>query len=234
MKAADCTAIILAGGFGTRLRSVVNDLPKPMAPVNGKPFLHYLFTYLKNQGVKDAILCVGYKYEVVQQYFGNEYAGIQIRYSIEDEPLGTGGAIKKACSLCENIAFILNGDTFFDIDLDALLMTYIDTKSEITLALKPMKDFDRYGSVEIAGNRIAKFHEKQFLEIGLINGGIYVMNCKGIIRTVEEESFSFEKEVLEKLVRFRPHSLGQASRLEGITPAAIGVLQVAVERFRRG
>jgi D-glycero-alpha-D-manno-heptose 1-phosphate guanylyltransferase len=201
MKASRYPAIILAGGLGTRLRTVVNDLPKPMAPVNGKPFLHYIFVYLQKQGIKEAILSVGYKHEIVKEYFGNEYLGIKVRYSIEHEPLGTGGAIKQACSLCKDLVFILNGDTFFDIDLNSLLEQYYGTVAEITLALKPMKNFDRYGSVEMdEEERIKVFNEKKFLESGLINGGVYVMHAKGVIGGMEETVFSFEKEVLEGLV----------------------------------
>jgi D-glycero-alpha-D-manno-heptose 1-phosphate guanylyltransferase len=202
MSAAEYPAIILAGGLGTRLRSVVNDLPKPMAPVNGKPFLHYIFLYLQQQRIKQVILSVGYKHELVQDFFGLEYCGIKIKYSIEEEALGTGGAIKKACSMCKGPVFILNGDTFFDIDLEALVEHYYYTVSEITLALKPMRDFDRYGSVEMdEESRIVTFNEKKFLEAGLINGGVYLMNAKGLISEVEAEKFSLEKDVLEKLVR---------------------------------
>jgi D-glycero-alpha-D-manno-heptose 1-phosphate guanylyltransferase len=179
----------------------VNDLPKPMAPVNGKPFLHYIFLYLQKQGIKEAILSVGYKHEVIQKYFGQKYQGIKIRYSIEEEALGTGGAIKEACSMCKDLVFVLNGDTFFDIDLDSLLEQYFSTVAEVTLALKPMKDFDRYGSVEMDDeDRIVMFNEKKFLKKGLINGGAYVMHAKGVIQDTETDSFSFEKEVLEKLV----------------------------------
>src|ERR1700739_1496243 len=99
MDASNYPAIVLAGGLGTRLRSVINDLPKPMAPVNGKPFLHYIFQYLKSEQIKDVILSVGYKHEVIKDFFGEEYLGIKVRYSIEEEPLGTGGGIKQAFAL---------------------------------------------------------------------------------------------------------------------------------------
>jgi D-glycero-alpha-D-manno-heptose 1-phosphate guanylyltransferase len=202
MTVAELPVIILAGGLGTRLRPVVNDLPKPMAPINGKPFLHYIFLYLQKQGVKEAVLSVGYKHEVIQAYFGNEYCGIKIRYSIEEEPLGTGGAIKKACSMCEGLVLVVNGDTFFDIDLGVLLQQHFDTVSEMTLALKPMKDFDRYGSVEMdEEERIVMFNEKKFLKEGLINGGVYVMHAWGVIQKIEAIKFSFEKEVLEGQIR---------------------------------
>src|SRR5690242_17296902 len=112
--------IILAGGLGTRLRNVIKDVPKPMAPVNGKPFLHYVFTYLKKQGIKQVILSIGYKSESIKKYFGESYLGISVLYMEEKTPLGTGGGIYQAASLCEEYAYILNGDTFFDVDLAEL------------------------------------------------------------------------------------------------------------------
>jgi len=110
--------IILVGGFGTRLSHIVSDVPKPMIPVNGKPFLKYLFDYLLKNGVTYIILAVGYKSEIIQKYFGDDYKGISITYSVENTPLGTGGAIKKALDCCnEKYVFIVNGDTYFDVDL---------------------------------------------------------------------------------------------------------------------
>src|ERR1017187_8088006 len=99
MGSKNYPAIILAGGLGTRLRPVIQDLPKPMAPVNGKPFVHYIFQYLVKQQVSEVILSVGFKHETIREFFGSEYAGIKIQYSVEDEPLGTGGGIKQAFDL---------------------------------------------------------------------------------------------------------------------------------------
>ena len=110
-------AIILAGGFGTRLQSVVHDVPKPMAPVADKPFLAYLLDQLDRQGCTHAILAVGYKKEVIQNFFGSNYKGISLSYSVEDKPLLTGGALKKALKQAtEDAVLVLNGDTFFDVD----------------------------------------------------------------------------------------------------------------------
>ena len=137
------SAIILAGGLGTLLKSVINDLPKPMAMINGKPFLHYLFVYLTQQKISKAILSVGYKAAAIETYFGDKYLDVEIAYCYEDEPLGTGGGIKKAFKQVTDFAFVLNGDTFFDIDLNALCEFHFKTESDISLALKPMKNFDR-------------------------------------------------------------------------------------------
>jgi D-glycero-alpha-D-manno-heptose 1-phosphate guanylyltransferase len=201
MNVSQYPAIILAGGLGTRLQSVVNDLPKAMAPINGKPFLHYLFLYLQKQGIQEIILSVGYKHEIIEQYFGKEYAGIKIKYSIEEEALGTGGAIKRASAFCENRAFIINGDTFFDIDLQGLHDHYFEVVNEITVALKPMTNFNRYGSITMnEETRIVSFNEKKELKEGLINGGVYFMHTHGAIQEIEANKFSFEKEVLEGMV----------------------------------
>ncbi|EAH5200876.1 D-glycero-D-manno-heptose 1-phosphate guanosyltransferase, partial [Campylobacter upsaliensis] len=166
-------AIILCGGLGTRLRAVVKDVPKPMASVGGKPFLEFIFEFLKKQGVKSVILAVSYKYEVIQEYFKDSFLGIKIRYSIEKEPLGTGGAIKEALKLCEEEQiFVLNGDSIFEIDLKNLRLN----GAKICLALKKMFDFERYGAVSIdESGEIVEFKEKSFCKEGLINGGIYLL-----------------------------------------------------------
>ena len=198
-------AIILAGGLGTRLRSVISDLPKPMAPVAGHPFLHYIFLYLQKQGITDVVLSVGYKSEVIKEFFGDKYAGINIRYAVENEPLGTGGGIRQAMSLIDSDAYVLNGDTFFDVDLKDLYEFYTMRASDIALALKRMHHFDRYGTVEIGNkDRVLQFQEKRYKAEGLINGGVYVIN-KNLFKKVEEiedtilsQRFSFEKDILEK------------------------------------
>ncbi|MBM0637665.1 nucleotidyltransferase family protein [Campylobacter sp. VicNov18] len=183
-------AIILCGGLGTRLRSVINDVPKPMAPVNDKPFLEFIFKYLKKQNIKEVILAVSYKYEMIKEYFKDEFLDIKIQYSIEKEPLGTGGAIKQALNFIKDRAYVLNGDTFFDIDLYKLKLN----ESRICLALKIMQDFDRYGAVELdSQNFIQSFKEKEFVKQGLINGGIYLIS-KDIFNDFSlKKRFSFEE-----------------------------------------
>ena len=201
MDSKNYPAIILAGGLGTRLRSVINDLPKPMAPVNGKPFLHYIFQYLVREGVKDVVLSVGYKHEAIKEFFGGAYLGIKIQYSVEEEPLGTGGGIKQAFDLIDGPAYVLNGDTFFGVNLWALNEFYFDTKSDIALAIKPLENFDRYGTVQMdAANRLTKFEEKKLVEKGLINGGIYFFDKQLWNKVDVPQKFSFEKDVLEKYV----------------------------------
>lgn len=193
-------AIILCGGLGTRLRSVISDVPKPMAPIKNKPFLAFVLEYLKKQNISRVVLAVSYKYEIIQEYFGNSYLGMQILYSIEKEPLGTGGAILEALNLINSDScYVLNGDTFFDINLDRLKLD----NSDICVALKPMKNFDRYGSVDIDNNSyISAFNEKKFTSNGLINGGVYLIK-KNIFNSFNlPNKFSFEEFFQENFLIF--------------------------------
>lgn len=185
-------AIVLAGGLGTRLRSVVTDLPKPMAPIGDKPFLEYIFNYLVKNGISRVILSVGYKWKTIQKYFGNNFFGIELIYSVEDEPLGTGGAIKKAFAFTKSDeVFIINGDTFFDVNLKSLTLK---DNSKLMLSLKHMVKFDRYGCVERDEHSfVTAFTEKGYREIGDINGGIYLASREMFDGFSLENIFSFEE-----------------------------------------
>jgi len=190
-------AIVLAGGFGTRLQSVVSEVPKPMAPINEVPFLEYILKYLQNNNVKKVILSVGYKWEIIKEYFGDKFQNIELVYSVEDEPLGTGGAIKKAMQFVQNQeVYIINGDTFFKINLKSLKL---QNNSKLQLSLKKMYDFDRYGCVEIQEDFVIKFTEKSYQKEGNINGGIYLAS-KNLFDSFElEEKFSFEEFMEENI-----------------------------------
>lgn len=194
--------IILAGGLGTRLRSVVSEVPKCMAPVAGKPFLWYLLKYLSRYDVTRVILSVGYLREVIFNWIDevkDEFL-FEFDYAIEEEPLGTGGGIKLALDkTIDEKVVVLNGDTFFDVDLMQLYDAHVIGKKAITLALKPMRNFDRYGTVNVEPitSTILNFNEKQYCEEGLINGGIYVISKSVPIFEGLEEKFSFETAVLE-------------------------------------
>ncbi len=192
-------AIILVGGFGTRLKHIVTDVPKPMADINGHPFLQYLFEYLRKYGVNNVVLAVGYKYQYIKEFFNSKYKDINIRYSIEESPLGTGGAIKKAIELCssDNI-LILNGDTYFNVNLFDMNKFHINNNSKFTVAVKEMDNFERYGTVKINNNKICEFVEKKPAVKGIINGGVYIIN-RNIIDMKNKIVFSFEKDILEKL-----------------------------------
>jgi D-glycero-alpha-D-manno-heptose 1-phosphate guanylyltransferase len=192
-------AVILAGGMGTRLHEVVPDLPKPMAPVNGKPFLWYLLKWLTEYPVSKIILSTGYKHESIISYFGNSFEGIPVKYTIEKEPLGTGGGLVFAAGKASGSDFIvINGDTYFPIDLNRLCSFHTGHSAFITVALKKMKDFSRYGTIEYTDGKILQFHEKKFCHDGFINGGIYVMNRNMLMSRHLPEIFSLEKDVLEK------------------------------------
>ena len=195
-------AIILAGGLGTRLRSVVANLPKCMAPVAGNPFLYYVINHLQNEGVNKLIFSVGYKNESIVNYIKEEFPDINYDFSIEKEPLGTGGAIKFALKKVkeENI-IVCNGDTLFKIRVNELGNIHLQNNSNCTLCLKPMYNFDRYGVVELGdGGLITSFKEKRFYKEGLINGGVYALNCKKFLELNLPEKFSFEKDYLEKFI----------------------------------
>ena len=194
-------AIILAGGFGTRLRSVVSDVPKPMAPVNGRPFLAYLLDAVIARGVTDITLAVGYKGETVEAGFGASRNGATLRYSYEREPLGTGGAVALALEGYDgqDPIWILNGDTFFDADLGAVAKTHHDAGADVTLALKAMDLADRYGLVETdEGGRITRFREKQPDAAGLINAGVYLLQPAALRLFGFPQRFSLEKDFFER------------------------------------
>jgi D-glycero-alpha-D-manno-heptose 1-phosphate guanylyltransferase len=202
-------AIILAGGFGTRLQAVVADLPKCLAPIAGKPFLHYLIRYFQNQGIEKFIFSLGYKSELVKEFLKSEFNGKQpaINYelSIEKEPLGTGGAIRLACKkTAQEVVVVINGDTFFKIDLASLDRFQSNSSMDCVLCLKPMANFNRYGVVELnANDTIKNFHEKKFYPSGLINGGVYALNTAKFMSEEFEDKFSFETSYLEKFHAMR-------------------------------
>ena len=192
-------AVILAGGKGTRLSEVISDVPKPMAPVNDKPFLFYLFQWLKKYPVEKVILSIGYKSESIIKYFGNSFSGIPIEYVIEEKPLGTGGAVSYALQKTTGTdILILNGDTYFTIDLNKFFSFHTENGHLFSVALKHMQNFTRYGSVECNKDTILNFREKMFCSDGLINGGIYLINRKYFETKQIAGAFSLETEILEK------------------------------------
>ncbi len=191
-------AVILAGGFGTRLRSVLADVPKPMAPIHGKPFLAYLIDYLKLQGITEIVLSVHYLKEQIQAYFETSYDGIAIRYAIEDQPLGTGGAIVKSLAFVDvsQPVFVLNGDTFLKMDYQAMMQQHQAAMSSMTMALRKLADCSRYGVVFTEGTAVTAFKEIGSSDAGLINAGVYLMNPQLLKDRVDGEAFSFERDFL--------------------------------------
>ena len=197
-------AILLCGGMGTRLRSVVADRPKPMADICGKPFLQYLLEMLRDKGITEVIFALGYMGEMIEEYFQDgSVFGLKIAYSYEEEPLGTGGAIRNALpKILEEEVLVLNADTYFPMDYQGLYRFHQENDGDFSLATRAVPDISRYGAVRRdAAGRILAWNEK--LEdggqplAGEINGGIYVMK-KSLIAEIPEGKQSLEQDCVPK------------------------------------
>jgi len=199
-------AIVLAGGFGTRLQKVVSEVPKSMARIQNRPFLEYLFDYLISQGVAKVILSVGYKHEIIFNHFNDQYKSLSIGYSVENEPLGTGGGIRLALWKIEGPrALVLNGDSLFRADYKALSEFHVKKKADTTLALRKLDDTSRYGRVSLnRTKRITGFEEKGLSAgPGYINGGVYIIEKLSLMDPEFRGRFSLEKDYFE---RYCPYS----------------------------
>ncbi|HTS21097.1 MAG TPA: nucleotidyltransferase family protein [Casimicrobiaceae bacterium] len=200
-------AIVLVGGLGTRLRGVVSDVPKPMAPVRGRPFLSFVLDRLADAGFDRAVLASGYRHEAVRGHFGNAYRGMALDYSVEAEPLGTGGAIRLAWSAGIAEPFVLNGDTYLELDFGAMVAAHATAGALFTMAICRVPDAGRYGALELEGDRVRGFAEKGRSGPGWINGGTYLLGreLRGLLPA--QGAFSLERDLL-------------ASRLGSIRPLA--------------
>lgn len=191
-------ALILAGGFGTRLQTVVSDLPKPMAPIAEKPFLAYLLDYLILQGFTEVILSVHYLHNKITDYFGINYGPLSLEYVYEPEPFGTGGAIAfclRELQIKEPI-FILNGDTFLKLDYSGMQKQHVNQQAKFTMALASLPDCSRYGEVIFHDKIITSFNHIGAAKPGLINAGVYLLD-PGIFSGYKiPQKFSFEKDFL--------------------------------------
>ncbi len=202
-------AIVLAGGLGTRLASVTNEIPKPMAPIGSRPFLEYLLDDLVEQGIEQVVLAVSYRWEVIRQHFGSVYRGMDLSYSVEEEPLGTGGAIQQAMStLADDEAVVLNGDTRFRVNLVKMEKVHRNTDAQLTIALKQVADSGRFGRVEVSADGVVtSFLEKSNDGPGLINGGIYILNRSLFGDFPMPAKFSFELDLVEPNInRIQPRA----------------------------
>jgi len=196
MKSTD-EAIVLAGGFGTRLQSVVKDVPKPLAPVAGLPFVTYLLDLLVEQGVRRIVLATGYMADVVERTLGSHWQGVPLVYSVEHTPLGTGGAMALAMQqLTGDAFFVLNGDTFVDLNYADFDTVAAESSSSICVALADVPDVHRYGAVKTQGSRIVGFSEKGGTGPGQINAGVYRITRDLSVDFGASPSFSFEQDVL--------------------------------------
>lgn len=192
-------AIVLAGGLGTRLASVTSDIPKPMALIGSRPFLEYLLDFLVEQGVEQAVLAVSHKWEVIRGHFGDTYRGMPLNYSVEEQPLGTGGAIRQALeSITDDEVVVLNGDTLFRIDLEGMVNIHRNGGARLSIALKKVSDSGRFGRVEVSADGvITSFLEKSTGGPGWINGGIYMLNRDLFADFPMPARFSFEQDLVE-------------------------------------
>ncbi|MEO6131765.1 MAG: HAD-IIIA family hydrolase [Saprospiraceae bacterium] len=199
-------AIILSGGLGTRLKEAVPDMPKTMAPVAGHPFLTFVIRYLLSQGIERFIFSLGYRHEAIEAFVESEFPYLNYVTVHEEQPLGTGGAIRFALGKSiERDVLVVNGDTLFKVEIHLLRKKHVEEQAECSLALKPMRRFDRYGVVETADNgRIIRFTEKKFVEKGNINGGVYILNKVRFLKKSFPKVFSFEKDYLAKDVETHP------------------------------
>jgi D-glycero-alpha-D-manno-heptose 1-phosphate guanylyltransferase len=189
-------ALILAGGFGTRLAAVVPDLPKPMAPVCGKPFLELLLGALRGKGLRRAVLSLGYRAEMIVSHFGPRFGELDLVYEIEDQPLGTGGAIRRGLARCaSDAALVVNGDTMLDIELDAVQASWARQQRPLIVGVA-VPDTTRYGRLSVDAGRLTGFTEKGMAGPGLINTGHYVLPRHLLDDPGLPASFSFESDFL--------------------------------------
>ncbi len=204
-------AVLLAGGLGTRLKSVVSDRPKPMALIEGKPFMEYVVHELSRHGITEIIFAVGYKGSMVEAYFGDgKRFGVTVSYAYEEELLGTAGAIKNAGRMItEDFFYVLNADTFYQIDYGRLLTICRKKDLEMALVLRRVPDVSRYGRAVLEDGRLTAFNEKtNEAASGTINGGIYLMN-RDLLAQIPEGKVSLENEMI-------PRWLSEGRRLGGL------------------
>jgi D-glycero-alpha-D-manno-heptose 1-phosphate guanylyltransferase len=200
-------AIVLAGGLGTRLQSVVPDLPKSMAPVAGRPFLTYLLQFLEANGLRRIVLAVGHKNQAIRDFFGSSYGKLKLVYSIEDEPLGTGGALQRALPVIEGpFAFVMNGDTFLRLDYGAMASVLErSSEAQLVVALRQVPDAGRYGGVVLNHDRIEGFTARGRTGPGLINAGCYLLARDLFHRYPMPAKFSWEEDFLQaRAAELRP------------------------------
>lgn len=200
--ATSMDAVILCGGKGTRLKSVVPDLPKPMAALNDKPFLELLLDYAAGFGFKRFILAAGYRGDVIEKHFSGAFPGLEIAVSRETEPLDTAGAVKNAASLIRTPQFlVMNGDSICRIDLRAFMDFHFSRRGRASVAVAKVADAGSFGSiVKDAGDRILSFREKVPAGAGYVNAGIYILDKTVLDAVPPGARYSMERELLPALI----------------------------------
>lgn len=195
---SDITVSILVGGLGKRLRSVVNDRPKVLAKVKSSPFLQKSLDQLNLAGFKNVVLCTGYLGSQIKEKFGNRYKNLDLLYSQEQSPLGTGGALRLALPLLKSeTILVMNGDSFCDINFKDFLNFHLDKKAVVSLIVLQVEETDRFGRVDLGlKDKVIGFEEKKRKSgTGFINAGIYLINKTFIAEIPEGKEKSIEKEL---------------------------------------
>ncbi|MBL6996797.1 nucleotidyltransferase family protein [Desulfobacula sp.] len=197
------TGVILAGGLGTRLRDTLPDRPKVMGEINGRPFISFLLDQLYDAKIKKVVLCTGYMAKFVESLLGDTYKDLEIIYSMEHKPLGTGGALKLAGQYLDgDSALVMNGDSFVECDVQRLLSWHVKKKASVSIVLACVDNVSRFGSIKInTGNEVTRFVEKgNVSDAGLINAGVYLMQPEAVDAIPCEKPFSLEKQYFPSLV----------------------------------
>lgn len=209
--------VILAGGLGTRLRSVVSDVPKPLAPVAGRPFLEHLMDRWIGEGATRFVLSVGYRHELIEAHFGESYRSVPVAYAVERELLGTGGGLLLALQVAgEGTVAAANGDTFFAVDMAAMRRFHQESRSDFTMALFPARVSERYMTVRLgAGGRIEALKAPAGQGAALLNGGVYLLRRQALLGAGFRPGVkvSLEEELL-------PALLGRGARAYGFESGA--------------
>ncbi len=235
---ADVSAVLLVGGMGTRLRSVVSSRPKPMASIGGTPFLGLLVRELERQGVRHLVMCTGYMANQIEDEFGDGNRwGLEISYSRELQPLGTGGALKLAQASLQRAANILvmNGDSFLEVDFTRLVQFHREHRGLASIAVREVPDTGRYGTVVTTSEgRLIGFEEKAHTSRrGLINAGIYVFG-QAIFDYIPEGHASLERQVFPQILDAGVHALLHRGLFIDIgTPEDYARAQSLAEQLRK-
>ena len=205
-------AVLLVGGFGTRLRSVVPDTPKPLATVGDKSFLGLLVRQLRSQGIRRLVFCTGYLADQIEKHFGDGHKWhVSIEYSKELQPLGTAGAVKLAESHLQNASefLVMNGDSFMEVDLDRLAKFHQERKAIVTMAIRRVDNASRYGTVQMEAGKVTGFREKTGSEApGVVNAGVYIFNHE-VLEYIPQGPSSLEKDIFPKLLSRGVYALEQ-------------------------
>lgn len=206
-------AVLLVGGMGTRLRSVVPSAPKPLAPIGNMPFLELVFRQLQSQGIRRLVMCTGYLASRIEDEFGDGHEwGVAIDYSIESDPLGTAGAVKLAerCLPAAADFLVLNGDSFLEIGFHQFIRFHRAHGGLVSIAVRKVENSARYGTVQVDSNhRVTGFIEKTATQgPGLVNGGVYVFN-RAVLQHIPEGPASLERDIFPRLLEHGVYAFEQ-------------------------